>query len=207
MAWRRPPTSWSAGPSVPRLMLARTSSCIAWWSLLAPRFLTCRTAVTFARLAASRPMAATSAVVTVPLLRAMTTSAGVSFGPWNGVASRAASMLGLLAGRRLLLFCWATLVSDGKNKLAATAAATPAATTAQRKRTDNRAVASKTLGMRNLPGGSGANETDLYSPYRQLLRHARYARRAGVPPASAELPIGCLVNRRPWRSRITTCHG
>jgi len=97
-------------------------------------------------------MAVTSAVVTVPLLRAMTTGTGVSFRPWNGAASRAACRLGLLAGRRLLLFCWATLVSDGKNRLAATAAATQATTTAQRKRTANRPVAAKNLGMRNLPG-------------------------------------------------------
>jgi hypothetical protein len=72
------------------------------------------------------------------------------------VVSRAASMLGLLAGRRLLLFCWATLVSDGKNRLATTAAATQAATTAQRKRTANRPVAAKNLGMRNLPVSQAA---------------------------------------------------
>lgn len=57
------------------------------------------------------------------------------------MASRAACRLGLLAGRRLLLFCWATLVSDGKNRLATTAAATQATTTAQRKRTAKRPVA------------------------------------------------------------------
>jgi hypothetical protein len=28
-----------------------------------------------------------------------------------------------------------------------------------------------------------------------------------MSPASAELPIGCLVNRRPYRSRVHTCHG
>src|ERR1017187_8427630 len=96
-------------------------------------------------------MAATSAVVTVPLLRAMTTGTGVSFRPWNGVASRAACRLGLLAGRRLLLFCWATLVSDGRNRLATTAAATQATTTAQRKRPAKRSVAAKDLSTPNLP--------------------------------------------------------
>jgi len=38
--------------------------------------------------AASRPMAAMSAGLTVPLLRAMTTRTGVWFGSWNGAASR-----------------------------------------------------------------------------------------------------------------------
>src|SRR6516162_72749 len=86
----------------------------------------------------------------------MTTETGVWFGPWNGTASRAASRLGLPAGRELVLLCLATLASDGKNKLARTAAATQAATMAQRKRTANRPVAAKNLCMANLPGLSAA---------------------------------------------------
>src|SRR6516162_7394928 len=100
-------------------------------------------------------MAAVSAVVSVPLLRAMTTGTGVWFTPWNGVASRAACRLGLLAGRELVLLCLATLVSEGKNRLARTAAATQATTIAHRKRTANRPVAAKNLCMVKLPGLSG----------------------------------------------------
>jgi hypothetical protein len=58
-----------------------------------------------------------------------------------------------------------------------------------------------------LLSGSGADEADLYSPYRQIIRHARHARQARTAPASAELPIGCLVNRFPCRSRVHSCHG
>ena len=97
-------------------------------------------------------MAVMSTAVTGPLPRAITTETGVWFGPWNGVASRAACRLGLLAGSRSVLFCLATLASDGKNRLARTVAATQAATTAQRNRTTNRPVAAKNLCMAESPG-------------------------------------------------------
>src|SRR5262249_60472063 len=42
---------------------------------------------------------------------------------------------------------------------------------------------------RYLRGGGGADKTDLDSPYRQLLRHARDVRSAGIASASVELPI------------------
>src|SRR5215475_10428678 len=145
MAWRRPATRCWAGPSLPRSMLARTCNCAARPSRLTPRSLTCRTSVTFARRPASRPTAVTSAVVSLPPLRTITTGTGDSFGSWNGVASRAACRLGLLAGRELVLLCRATLVSDGKNRLARTVAATQATTMAQRKRTANRPVEAKNL--------------------------------------------------------------
>lgn len=174
-----------------------------------------------------------SAAVIGPRSRAMTTRTGVSFTPWNGVASRAAWRLGLPAGRELALFCLATLASEGRNKVARTAATTQAATIGQRKRTANRPVAAKNLCMGISPcgcggaggrwrgveaedlmtaqrlkewleapadqapqrgaiglhvadtgrtrypaGGSGADETDLYSPYRQLLSHVFDARKA-----------------------------
>ncbi len=90
-------------------------------------------------------MAAASAVVTVPLPRAMTTRTGVWFGSWNGVASRAADRLGLLAGSWSVLFSLMTLASDGRSRVARTVAATQAATTAQRNRTANRPVAVKNL--------------------------------------------------------------
>jgi hypothetical protein len=45
----------------------------------------------------------------------------------------------------------------------------------------------------DLAGGSGADETDLYSPYRQLLSHVPDARQAGPGPASVELPIRYLM--------------
>src|SRR5215469_17058707 len=86
-----------------------------------------------------------SAVVTVPLPRAMTTRTGVWFGFWNGAASRAAYRLGLLAGSASVLLSLLTLASDGRNKVARTAATTQAATTAQRNRTANRPVAAKKL--------------------------------------------------------------
>ena len=41
----------------------------------------------------------------------------------------------------------------------------------------------------DLPGRSGADETDLYSPDLWLLRHACHARNEGPGPASVELPI------------------
>jgi hypothetical protein len=75
----------------------------------------------------------------------MTTGTGVWFTPWNGAASLAACKLGLLAGNMPVLFCLATLASAGKNTLAKTAAATQAATTAQRNRTANLPVAAKNL--------------------------------------------------------------
>src|SRR6516162_3835324 len=100
-------------------------------------------------------MAVVSAAVTGPLPRATTTKTGLWFGPWNGVASWAACRLGLLAGSRSVLFCWAMLVSDGKNRLARTVAATQAATMAQRNRTANRPVAAKNLCMAESPGLSG----------------------------------------------------
>ena len=52
-----------------------------------------------------------------------------------------------LAARELVLLCLATLVSDGKNRLARTVVATQATTMAQRKRTANRPVAAKNLCM------------------------------------------------------------
>src|SRR5215813_15081755 len=67
---------------------------------------------------------------------------------------------------------------------------------------------------RYLRGGGGADETDLDSPYRQLLRHARDVRSAGIASASVELPIrypepgywaparAHPVNRRERRGRI-----
>src|SRR5215469_9571336 len=96
-------------------------------------------------------MAVLSAAVTVPLSRATTTKTGVWFRPWNGVASWAACRLGLLAGSRSVLFCWATLASDGRNRLARTVAVTQAATMAQRNRTANRPVAAKNLCMAKSP--------------------------------------------------------
>ena len=51
------------------------------------------------------------------------------------------------------VLCLATLVSDGKNKLARTAAATQATTMAQRKRTANRPVAAKNPCMAKSPQG------------------------------------------------------
>src|SRR5215469_4020835 len=90
-------------------------------------------------------MAAASAVVTVPLPRAMTTRTGVWFGSWNGVASRAADKLGLLAGSWSVLFSLMTLASDGRSKVASMVAATQAETMAQRNRTANRPVAAKNV--------------------------------------------------------------
>src|SRR5690349_5916022 len=103
-------------------------------------------------------MAAVSAAVSGPAPRAMTTGTGVWFTPWNGAASRAARRLGLLAGRELVLFCLATLSSDGRNRLVSTAAATQATTMTQRKRTANRPVAAKKVDTRNssLAGGTSA---------------------------------------------------
>src|SRR6185437_754166 len=97
------------------------------------------------RRAASRLTAVTSALVTVPPPRAMTTSTGVWFGSWNGAASRAAARLGLLAGSWSVLFSLTTLPSDGRSRLARMAAATQAATRAQRNRTANRPVAAKNM--------------------------------------------------------------
>ena len=128
-----------------RLMPARTSSCTAWRSALSPRSLTCRTLATVARRAASRSMAAASAVVTVPLPRAMTTRTGVWSGSWNGAASRAADRAGLPAGSWSVLFSLMTLASDGRSRVARTAAATQAATMAQRNRTANRPAAAKNM--------------------------------------------------------------
>src|SRR5262249_62229377 len=99
-------------------------------------------------------MAAVSAVVSVPLPRAMTTGTGVWFTPWNGVASRAACRLGLPAGRELALSCLATLASDRRNRLASTVAVRQVTTTAQRKRTADPPVAAENLGKRT-PRGSG----------------------------------------------------
>src|SRR5215472_5111791 len=123
----------------------------------------------------------------------MTTETGVWFGPWNGTASRAASRLGLPAGRELVLLCLATLASDGRNTLARTAAATQAATMAQRKRTANRPVAAK-------------NRCKAKSP-RVVGRHRRgcqlrvaagpAALRAGHPRAAADCD-GIARGRLPW---------
>src|SRR6516165_1418102 len=102
-------------------------------------------------LAASAPIAARSAAVSVPLLRAITTGTGVWLTPWNGAASRAARRFGLLAGSELVLLCLATLASDGRYRLARTAAAAQATTMTQRKRTANRPAAAKNSGTRNSP--------------------------------------------------------
>src|SRR5258707_7588895 len=93
-------------------------------------------------------MAAVSGAVSVPLLRATTTGTGVWSGPWKGVSSPAACRLGLLAGRKPVLLPEATLVSDGKKRVARTVAASQAATTIQRKRTANRPEAAKNLDTR-----------------------------------------------------------
>src|SRR5262252_7892504 len=112
----------------------------------------------------------------------MTTETGVWFGPWNGTASRAACRLGLPAGSELVLLCLATLASDGKNKLARTAAATQAATMAQRKRTANRPVAAKKLCMAKSPRVVGWHQRGCQ------LRVAAgpAAPRAGHPMADAD---------------------
>src|SRR5689334_9042739 len=90
-------------------------------------------------------MAVMSAVVTVPLPRATTTSTGVWSVPRNGAASRAADRLGLLAGSRSVLLSLVTLASDGRSRAARTVAATQTATMTQRNRTANRPVAAKNL--------------------------------------------------------------
>src|SRR5258708_19164317 len=102
-------------------------------------------------------MAVMSALVTVPPPRAMTTRTGVWFGSWNGVASRAADRLGLLAGRWSVLFSLMTVASEGRSRMARTVAAAEAATTAQRNRTANRRVAAKKLGMARSPQVVGRN--------------------------------------------------
>ena len=85
------------------------------------------------------------------LSRAMTTGTGVWLIPWKLLASRAACMLGLLAGRKLVLVSLATLPSDGKNRWARIAAATHATTISRRNRTANRPVAAKNLCTRISP--------------------------------------------------------
>lgn len=46
-----------------------------------------------------------------------------------------------------------------------------------------------------LPGGSGADETDLYSPYRQILTHACHTKGTYAALASVELLAGHRVGR------------
>ncbi len=92
-------------------------------------------------------MAVMSPAVRVPPPRAMTTGRAVWFSPSNGVASRAACRLWLLAGKKLVLSCLAALVSDGKKCWAKIVAATQATTTTQRKRTENRPIAANNLFM------------------------------------------------------------
>ncbi len=143
--------SCSAGPSASRLTLASTTSCDAAPSRLIPRSLTCRTPLTLASPVLSRSTAFRSAAVSLPLVRAMMTGTGVCPGRWNGMASRAACVLGVPAGRRLALLALATLVNDGNNRPARTVAAIQAPTIAQRKRTANRPVAVKNRAIRNSP--------------------------------------------------------
>ncbi len=120
-------------------MLASACNSTARPSRLTPRSLTLWTLPTVASLASSRPTAARSAAVSAPPeARATTTGTGVWSIPWNGAAIRAACRLGLLAGRNPVLSCLATLVRDGRNTVARTAAATQATTMTQRNRTANR---------------------------------------------------------------------
>src|SRR5262249_41966360 len=107
-------------------------------------------AATFAGRAPRRSMALRSAAVSLPLL-AMTTGTGVWPGLWKGMASHAACVVGLPAGRRLALLALATLVRDGKSRPARTVAAIQAPVTAHRKRTANRPVAAKNRAIRNSP--------------------------------------------------------
>lgn len=58
-----------------------------------------------------------------------------------------------------------------------------------------------------LPGRCGADETDFYSMERRSVRHAHHGRSARAAPASAELPMRYLVNRRWWLRRIHNSHG
>lgn len=51
-----------------------------------------------------------------------------------------------------------------------------------------------------LPGGNGAGENNLYSPYRQLFVHAPHARQARTATVSAESPIRYLAGPRRQRS-------
>ncbi len=147
MACRRPVTSCCVGPGASRLTAASTCSCTARPSRLTPRSLTWRTPATRPRLAPSRSTAPRSAA-SKGEPRAITTGTGVWSTPWKGAASRAACMLGLLAGRKLASLALATLASDGKKCWASTAAAIQAATTTQRKRTANRPMAAKNLDTR-----------------------------------------------------------
>src|SRR5262249_36627781 len=121
--------------------------------------------------------------VTVPLSRAMTTRTGVWFGSWNGAASRAADRLGLLAGSWSTLFSLMTLPSDGRSRLARTAAATQTATTAQRNRTANRPVAAKNLCMTRSPqvvGGIDRHQDWRRTAVRTIGRRATTARLKSV---------------------------
>ena len=60
--------------------------------------------------------------------------------------------------RPVFLTAMLSLVSDGKNRLARTAAATQATTMTQRKRTANRPVAAKNVCTWDLPVGQAAPE-------------------------------------------------
>ena len=91
--------------------------------------------------------AVTSAGVSDDPERATTTGMGTRLAVPNGAARVAACSLGALAGRNLVLLLWVTLDSAGSSVAAAMAPATHAASTSQRKRTQNEPMARKMVSM------------------------------------------------------------
>ena len=122
--------------------------------------MTLPTLATLRRSARRLVRAATSAGVSGEPDRAATTGMGSRPAVPNGAASTAACSLGALAGRNLVLLPWVTLDSDGRSVTAATAAATQAATTSQRKRTQKVPIARKMVSMRT-PEGYAAGMTGM----------------------------------------------
>ena len=89
----------------------------------------------------SVPSQATSVAVSFPWLTAASTGTGVRVPSPNGLARSVACWLGALAGRKLALFPWVTLASDGRKRGTATAAMTHATTMNQRNLTAKEPIA------------------------------------------------------------------
>ena len=137
IAARRLPTSVVSPSASPWPTLDSTCSCSACPSADRPRSLTLTTVGVLLRSFSSVPSQVTSDAVSFPGLAATITGTGVRVPTPNGSARSVACWLGALAGRKLALFPWVTLASDGRKRGTATAAMTHATRMNQRNLTAN----------------------------------------------------------------------
>lgn len=147
IAARSPSTRLVTAVELPCETLDSASTWTAWPSGDTPRSRT-RVTVGTPRRSFCRPATHVwSAAVSGALVRAARTSTGVTLDVPNGAASFAACSLGALAGRKLALFPWVTLASEGRKCGISPAATSHATTMNQRKRTEKEPIPRKTLSI------------------------------------------------------------